>query len=72
MRPKIIDNDKGVISVEVDGKTKMSWFYADREDYREKMQHAHYWRDGFMCASGAPLTYPSEAIQNVRDDLASM
>lgn len=57
-RPKIRDNDNETISVELDGKELMSWSYGNREDQREKMRHAHYFCDGFMCAMGAPRVYP--------------
>ena len=60
-RPKIIDNDRETISVHVDGKEMMSWVYATREDHREKMRHAHYWCDGFMCAAGALRKYLADA-----------
>lgn len=54
-RPKMVDNDKETITISVDGETKMSWFYANADDRREKMRCAYYWCDGFMAGTGADL-----------------
>lgn len=59
-RPKITNDDASSITITVDGDVKQAWVYANREDEKEKMRHAHYWCDGFMCAAGAPLKQVGE------------
>ena len=54
-RPKISDNDKETITVSVNGEPKMKWVYADDTDRLEKMRHAYYFCDGYLCALGRPL-----------------
>ena len=56
-RPKIIDNDRETIAVEVDGEVKQSWVYANSDDRADKMRRAWSWCDGYACASGAPLQH---------------
>ena len=54
-KPKLVDDDKGTISISVDGDVKISWCYGTSDDRNEKMRHAWYWCDGFMAGTGAPL-----------------
>ena len=62
-RPTITDNDAETITVCVDGEDKMVWCYANDEDRREKMRHAHYWCDGYMAGQGAPLRQVGEPAE---------
>ena len=52
MRPEIKDNDETEISIELNGVKKQVWEYSNEQERREKMRQAHYWCDGFACASG--------------------
>lgn len=47
MTPKVIDNDRGEISVEVFGKEVRGWSYKDDNERRTKMLAAHEYAEGW-------------------------
>ena len=49
MQPKVIDNDKGDITVEVFGKEVRGWSYKDDNERRAKMLAAHEYAEGWRC-----------------------
>lgn len=47
MTPKVIDNDRGDIAVEVFGKEVRGWSYKDDAERRVKMVAAHEYAEGW-------------------------
>lgn len=47
-RPKVIDNDKGEISVSFYGKEIRGWSYADDGERRQKMLQAREYVEGWL------------------------
>lgn len=47
MQPRVIDNDKGDITVEVFGKEVRGWSYKDDAERRAKMVAAHEYAEGW-------------------------
>lgn len=52
MTPKVIDNDRGDITVEVFGKEVRGWSYKDDAERRTKMLAAHEYAEGWHQALG--------------------
>lgn len=50
MTPKVIDNDRGEITVEVFGKEVRGWSYKDDAERRTKMLAAHEYAEGWHNA----------------------
>lgn len=50
IRPRVIDNDQGEITVEMEGKELRGWSYADDNERRTKMlcarEYVEGWHDG--------------------------
>lgn len=47
MQPRLTDNDKGEITVTLDGKELRGWSYADDTERRHKMLQAREYVEGF-------------------------
>lgn len=47
MNPKVTDNDKGEITVSLDGRELRGWSYVTRGEQREKMLAAHEYAEGW-------------------------
>lgn len=47
MQPRVTDNDKGEISVSLEGKELRGWSYADDGERRAKMLMAREYVEGF-------------------------
>ncbi len=50
MTPKVIDNDRGDITVEVFGREVRGWSYKDDSERRAKMVAAHEYAEGWHQA----------------------
>ncbi len=50
MQPKVIDNDKGEITVSLNGKELRGWSYANDAERRAKMVQAHEYAEGWWAA----------------------
>ncbi len=50
MQPKVIDNDKGEISVALRGHELRGWSYANDAERRAKMVQAHEYAEGWWSA----------------------
>jgi hypothetical protein len=46
-RPRVADNDKGVITVSVDGHRVCDWIYADDAERRRMMSEARWYVEGW-------------------------
>ena len=47
MQPRVTDNDKGEISVSLEGKELRGWSYADDSERRQKMLMAREYVEGW-------------------------
>lgn len=47
MQPKVTDNDKGEITVSLDGRELRGWSYVTRGEQREKMLQAREYIEGW-------------------------
>lgn len=47
MQPRVIDNDKGVIAVNVNGRRVRDWIYANDADRRRMMSEARWYIEGW-------------------------
>lgn len=50
MQPKVIDNDRGEVTVEVFDKEVRGWSYKDDAERRTKMLAAHEYAEGWVNA----------------------
>ena len=65
-KPKIIDDAHSEIRVELGGRLLQGWFYIDDKDRQEKMRHAWYFCDGFLCGQGATLKQADADAEMIR------
>jgi dTDP-D-glucose 4,6-dehydratase len=47
MQPRVIDNDKGVITVNVNGHRVRDWIYANDDERRRMMSEARWYVEGW-------------------------
>ena len=58
MQPRVIDNDKDEITVNLDGRELRGWSYANDAERRHKMVQAREYVEGWCDGQEAKLCAP--------------